>query len=582
MPILDTLKGLAGLKTTASTEHDSCESGGSIEENDCNFSVLSPNLKSADASTLPILDNIKGDTRTLTDRHGYAAGLIKTQVDAAIGTGLKLGAKPNYKALNVSFEEAKEWSTLVENRFSLWAYDCDKSCNVQKRLNFDQMTRQVAGSYFASGEALAVAEFLRSRTYRTAISLVDPDRLDTPMKGIGEKTGPEIRKGVELNNIGEPVAYWIRNKHRNDYINQAYIITDNSNEYKRIRKATTFGRPNVIHIFEQQREGQTRGRPILSPVIERLEMLHEYQKQELQSAIIQNKFAVVITSDYPNSDIQNAVGGDSDKELKKLLQDKVSYYKNGKADFGGSRIMQLFPGEEAKGIFPTNPSQNFVGFESSILRDVAAGVGMSYEAVSKDYSRSNYSSTRAAMLEAWKTTMAVRVLIGDNFCKQVYRLWLEEAISKGDIPLLGNQPFRENVTAYVDSTWHGPKRGHIDPKREIDADILEVQNGFSTKEEKCAERGVDWEEVSEQKQKEEIKDLELKSEVIQKAKEMAEKLDVPIQALLPSIPVDTAEQEESEEDPEEDQNEEPNDDSDESEEEDNSEDESEDDEQGNE
>ena len=46
--------------------------------------------------------------------------------------------------------------------------------------------------------------------------------------------------------------------------------------------------------------------------------------------------------------------------------------------------------------------------QQSLLRKIAAGLGVSYEEFSRDHSQSNYSSARAPMLHTWKSMPARR------------------------------------------------------------------------------------------------------------------------------------------------------------------------------
>lgn len=48
------------------------------------------------------------------------------------------------------------------------------------------------------------------------------------------------------------------------------------------------------------------------------------------------------------------------------------------------------------------PSANFSAFVEIVLRATAASVGIPYESLTKDFSKTNYSSARAALNEAWK------------------------------------------------------------------------------------------------------------------------------------------------------------------------------------
>lgn len=61
-----------------------------------------PGRGSADSDLLPELDTIVARSRDLTRNHGIAAGAMQTLSDNIVGTGFRLSAKPDYKALGKS------------------------------------------------------------------------------------------------------------------------------------------------------------------------------------------------------------------------------------------------------------------------------------------------------------------------------------------------------------------------------------------------------------------------------------------------------------------------------------------------
>jgi capsid protein len=88
----------------------------------------------------------------------------------------------------------------------------------------------------------------------------------------------------------------------------------------------------------------------------------------------------------------------------------------------------------------------------------------------------------------------------------VYELWLEEAINKG---LIEAPNFYENKALWTRCKWIGPGRGWIDPVKEAKASQLRLETGLSTLEDECATQGLDWEEVLEQRAREQTKMREL-------------------------------------------------------------------------
>ena len=65
-----------------------------------------PSLGSADTDLLGELPTLVARSRDLVRNNGVASGAIQTLVDNVVGTGLRLSAMPDYKALG----RDKEWA----------------------------------------------------------------------------------------------------------------------------------------------------------------------------------------------------------------------------------------------------------------------------------------------------------------------------------------------------------------------------------------------------------------------------------------------------------------------------------------
>ena len=141
-----------------------------------------------------------------------------------------------------------------------------------------------------------------------------------------------------------------------------------------------------------------------------------------------------------------------------------------------------------------------------MLRHIGTGLNIPYELLLKDFSKTNYSSARSALLEAWRYFNGRRQWLSTYWATPVYELWLEEAVNKG---LVDAPDFYENRYAYTRCKWIGPGRGWVDPVKEAQACQIRMDIGLSTLEAECAGQGLDWEEVLEQRAREKAKLAEL-------------------------------------------------------------------------
>jgi lambda family phage portal protein len=175
-------------------------------------------------------------------------------------------------------------------------------------------------------------------------------------------------------------------------------------------------------------------------------------------------------------------------------------------------IEYLNENEEIQPFNPNRPGGTFGMFMERILRDISAGLNIPYEILAKDFSRSNYSNTRAALLEARRFFMMQQRFIAENLCQHILVMLLEEAYLKGELPILD---FYQNRDAYVRTRWIAPGWQWVDPENEVKASTEAVNNNLSTLAEEAAAQGQDWEENLEQRARElkKIKDLEVKYDV---------------------------------------------------------------------
>lgn len=449
-----------------------------------------PRLSSADADLLP-------DWRLLTARawdvarnHGMMSGGVQIHLDNIIGTGLRLAAKPEYRTLNQTAEWAGEWSRHVESLWRQWAEDIDLNCDASRRLNFAGMLIQGYRSYMLTGDMLATAEWLPGRggSYATAIQMVDPARLSNPHE---LSDADRLRAGVETDVLGAPIAYYIRSSLPSDG-----RFGSTPHAWRRVPRETPWGRRQVIHVYDQERPGQTRGKSGFASILARTKMLDRFQDAGLEAAVINAMYAAVIESEFDHAAVAQALGvGAEDEAMQNYLVGMTTWHETAPILMDGVKIPHLYPGEKLTMTTPNHPSPNFADFERAVLRHLASGLNISYEELTRDYSQTNYSGARAALEQSWKFFYGRRELIAGAFASQVYALWLEEAIDKGDVEVPDGAPdFWSAKTAWCRCRWVGPRKGHIDPMKESKADLLEMKRGLLTMEDACAARGIDWEE----------------------------------------------------------------------------------------
>jgi len=183
-------------------------------------------------------------------------------------------------------------------------------------------------------------------------------------------------------------------------------------------------------------------------------------------------------------------------DLLEFEEGRQESYEDSPVTIGGARIPVLPLGDEIQMQTASRDTGGFDPFVRSILRLIAAALGLTYEELSMDFSQTNYSSARAALAIAWDELLTFRSLIADQIANPFFVAWLEEAFDIGAIvPPPGAPDFYDAMDAYSECLWIAPGKGVIDPTKEIDAAAARIEANLSTLERECAEDGEDWNDV---------------------------------------------------------------------------------------
>jgi lambda family phage portal protein len=240
----------------------------------------------------------------------------------------------------------------------------------------------------------------------------------------------------------------------------------------------------------------------MAPVVERLKMLTKYDSAELKQAVIQTYFGTYIKSPYDPDQVEAAVGaGGSDYEMSAYQSVRGDWHSGHPARLGDMGIPLLAPGEDITTVQAQHPSKERDGFHHAMLRSVSAALGTTAEQLTKDWSKSNYSSFRAAALEGWKNVSRRRSDFAVSSANPVYVGWLEECIERNPGLLPKNAPaFIEARSAYAACSWIGPGRGWVDPVKERQGELLGLDAGFTTLKSVCADiTGANWRKILRQR-----------------------------------------------------------------------------------
>lgn len=481
---------------------------------------------SADRDIIPQKKLADARTRDMVRNDAYVLTGTNARKDIIVGGHYALNAEPNTRIL-LGEEDDKweeEFQQEVEERFFLWAESDECWPDASRKQTFTGLVRQVTGMDVFCGESLSIVEWAREdeilRTHNTAIRVIDMNRLVTPNNKAHDKS---VVAGVQLNDRHIAEGYFIRKSHPVDRMQLTA-------EWEYVPKRLPWGRRQAMHIFEAMRPDQTRGIADMVAGLMEMRMTKDFRAAVLQNAFVQATYAATIESDLDTGAIFQRLGGGNlgEDEVFAGMGSYMAAHLGAVKDFigdskalqmNGVKIPHLPPGSKLQ-LRPIGQGGPLgTEFEQSLLRHLAALLGLSYEQLSKDYTNTNYSSSKAADRETNKFMSARKKMVSDRFANMVYRLWLEETLNKGLLTTmkyskLPNFYEKGMADAYCSASWIGPGRGQIDELKETQAATLRLKYNITTAEEEIGRTGRDWRRVYKQiaREKKLRKDLDIEIE----------------------------------------------------------------------
>lgn len=449
------------------------------------------------------LKTLRERSRVLEMTSPLAAAAVNSTVTKTVGSGIYVKPSIDYEFLGMTKEEAEAWEHNAEREFLLWSES--KHCDATCVHNFYEMQELIFHGMISNGDGFALVKYDSPKPfmpYELRLQIIESDRVCTPYGGSEKcetynfnivegraQNGNRVISGIELDDDGKKVAYYICNRYPDEYIRL----------YNKLRKwvrveayGKRTGNPNVLHLYNATRASAYRGVPLLAVAIEPLKQLTRYSEAELMASVVASMFTVFIKSNgsstvNPLSGMQNQFGYSrgGGEEPKRTDVSEIA--------MGNGAIATLESGEDISIANPTRPNSNYDAFTLSVYKQIGAALEIPYEVLLKSYT-SSYSASRAALLEAAEVFKKRRTYLQDDFCQPVYEMWLAEAVAKGRIQAKGFFTDPLIHKAWCGAKWNSTATVPVlDPTKEVEAAKMRVEEGFSTREqETVALNGSDY------------------------------------------------------------------------------------------
>lgn len=394
----------------------------------------------ANAAIGPELGRLRDAARDLVRNNGYAESALEAIVQNAVGWGLMAAAASKH-------ERWKRWASTT-------------ACDADGRNDLAGLQKLVMRTVVESGEVLVRRRWRRVEDglpLPMQLQVLEPDVLDTS-KEATLPNGGRIVQGVEFDPIGRRVAYWLFREHPGS-TSSVFASSAFSAISHRVPA------DEILHIFKPGRPGQVRAPSWFAPVLLKFKDFDELDDAQLMKQKIAACLAIITTDvqgDAPPLGTEN----ENDRTI-----DEIS----------PGAVINAPAGRDVKVVEPPRVGE-YGPFAMTQQRGIAAGLHVSYEDMTGDYSQVNFSSARMSRLRTWPKVQdwRWRILVL-QFLDPTWR-WAMQAATIAGLPV-------------IDSTeWTGPPLPMIEPDREGLAIQRNVRSGITTLSEEIRARGYNVEE----------------------------------------------------------------------------------------
>jgi len=326
--------------------------------------------------------------------------------------------------------------------------------------------------------------------YGFALEPLEIDLLDVH-KNESLQNGNVIVLGIEFNQWRRPVNYWFR-------VND--MESELTNSYYGMKGAS---RPvpadEIIMHFDRDHSNQFLGVTHLAQAMLTFHQMAGYDEAAIINARAgASKMGFLQTREGVSPQYQ----GDGEDDAGNTI-----------SNFSFGEIERLPDGLEFQGWDPKYPDNQYAGFKKNILQRLATSLGLAYANWVGDLEAVNFSSMRSGLLDErdiWKLQQAS---FREGILIPIFEQWLKYAMISGQVKIPYSRYDEVNRPEFIGRRWDW-----VDPRADVEAEVMAIDNHLSTLTESLAKRGKDLQQYASERKKE----IETLKDIIKMENELKE------------------------------------------------------------
>ena len=408
-----------------------------------NADALSPNA----ALSPYVRATLRNRARYEIANNSYAAGMVRTLANDTIGTGPTLQvATGNDKA-----------DSVIEGAYWRWS----------QAIRFPKKLRLLRMAKCGDGESFGVygSNYVLRTPVKLDLRIYEADQFASPI--VADLFDENPSDGIFYDDFGNPTAYTLLKAHPGD------TVAMGTEDYERIPAR------DVIHYFAQERAGQARGVPEITPALWLYACLRRYTLAVLAAAETAADFAAILKSQSAPEVSDDVEPFDNFEIVKRM-------------------IATMPAGWEVQQLKAEQPTTTYDMFKRAIIQEIARCLSMPFNVAAGDSSTYNYASGRLDHKTYFKSIAVERGDIETVILDPTFeRWWAEARLADESIPPVVRR--REEAPPHE---WRWPGDEHVDPLKEASAQAMRLKSRTTTYAREYAAQGMDWEDEFRQLAKE--------------------------------------------------------------------------------
>jgi lambda family phage portal protein len=401
---------------------------------------------------------IRARARDMSANHPHFIKFLKMVRSNVIGAkGLQTQVRARKARGKLDTELNKQISEIF------WNWGMKETCTVTQKLNWVGCQRLFATILARDGEVLVQMVNPKENPFGFALKFWNVDYLDeTYNEELPD--GRRVIMSVEVDANDRPIAYWLTTP-----------ASDINYTRRRVRSRIRIPAEQMIHSYLiEDEEAAVRGVSWFAGVLLEGKNHYGYKEGVITSARFASNSLGFLESDVAD---ETQFVGEEDEEGNQA---------DVEIDVAPLSMNELPPGVKLTQFDPKQPTQNHAEFVKTIVRDIAAGLGVNYFSLAGDMGDVNYSSARVGLGEERELWRELQYFVADNFCRPVYHNWCRSAMLAGQLPIDARQYQEIQNPIFRARGWR-----YVDPQKEVGANVTALENNLATWTDVLADQGID-------------------------------------------------------------------------------------------